>query len=185
MEVALDRIDWHDRHGRRVNLTFRADGSIAAAPWMPSLRSFGARGFRRTLKDLVVFASGKSNYYISKLLNQYWNAAAYSFPANSYHALWTASLTAASTGSTAGEASYTGYTRVTVVGNTTNFPTSSGGAAITNATAITFPTNAGTLQTATFYAVLDAATTGNIIYWGSITSTAINPLDTPVVQPSG
>lgn len=185
MEIALDRIEWHNRRGHRVNLTFHQDGSIAETPWLPSLRSLGTRGFRQTIKDWVVWASGKSQYYASKLLNQYWNAAAFSFPASSFHALWTATLNAASTGSTAGEASYTSYARVTVTANTTNFPTSSAGAAITNGTAITFPTNAGTLQTATFYAVLDASTAGNIIYWGSITSTAINPLDTPVVQPSG
>jgi len=189
VEIALDQIQWHNRRGNRVNLTFCPDGAIIETPWLPSLRPGAVitRGFRRSLKDLVVWASGKSQYYASKLLNAYWNAAAFSFPASSFHALWTSTITAASTGATSGEASYTGYTRVTVTANTTNFPTSTAGAAITNATAITFPTNAGTLQTATFYVVLDSVTigAGNIIYWGSITSTAINPLDTPVVQPSG
>ncbi len=187
MEVALDRIQWHNMRGDRVNLTFRTDGSVIAAPWLPSLRTLTGRGLRRSWRDLIVYASGKSNYYISKLLNQYWNATAYSFPASSFHALWTASLTAASTGATAGECSYTGYARVTVTQNNTNFSTSAAGSATTNLTAITFPTNAGSLQTATFYAVLDSVTlgAGNVIYWGSISSTAINPSDTPVVQISG
>lgn len=188
MEIALDQIQWHNRRGHRVNLTFQTDGTIVATPWLPSFRpgALVTRGLRRTLRDLVVWASGKSTYYISKILNAYWNATAYSFPASSFHALWTSALSAASTGATAGEADYIGYTRVTVAANTTNFPASVGGAAITNGTAITFPTNAGVLQTVTYYAVLDSATlgAGNIIYWGSIVSTAINPLDTPVVQPS-
>jgi hypothetical protein len=130
-------------------------------------------------------ASGKTNYFISKFLNQTWNAAAFSFPGTLYFALWTATLNASSTGSTAGEASYTGYARVAVTANTTNFPTSSGGGNIQNATAITFAANAGTLQTVTFVAVCDAATTGNMLYWGSVTSTAINPGDTPQINVNG
>jgi hypothetical protein len=132
-------------------------------------------------------ATGKSNYWISKFLNAEMNAAAIAFPSPLYMALWTASLNAASTGATAGEASYTGYVRVPVIANTTNFPTSSGGAAIQNATAITFAANAGSLQTATFFAILDVVTlgAGNILYWGSISSTAINPGDTPQVAVNG
>lgn len=126
-------------------------------------------------------ATGKSNVQISKILNAELNATAYSSPATLYMALWTATLNASSTGATAGEASYTGYARVAVTANTTNFPASVAGAAVQNGTAITFGANAGSLQTVTFYAILDAATNGNILYWGSITSTAINPGDTPQV----
>lgn len=172
MDVALDQIAWHDMTGRRVRLAV-AGGVITARPWR--------RGFR----DWVVFASGKANYYISKILNQFWNATAFSFPATLYAALWTSSLTAASTGATAGEASYTGYARVAITANTTNFPLSAAGSNIQNATAITFPANAGVLNTCTFFAILDAATTGNLLYWGSISSTAVNPGDTPQVAVNG
>ncbi len=132
-------------------------------------------------------ASGKSQYYISKKLNQAFNATSFSDPGTLYMAIWTATLTAASTGATAGECSYTGYARVAVTANTTNFPVSAAGSAITNAVAITFATNAGSLQTGTFFAILDAATlgAGNILYWGSISSTAINPGDTPQVAICG
>jgi len=132
-------------------------------------------------------ASGKSNVQISLILNAEFNAAAYSSPATLYMALWTSALSASSTGATAGECSYTGYVRVGVTANTTNFPTSSGGAAIQNATAITYAANAGVLQTATYFAILDSPTlgAGNIIYWGSISSTAINPGDTPQVAIHG
>lgn len=186
MEVALDRVEWRNREGRRVNLSLNAAGGLIETPWFPDIRigSLRTRGFRKGLRDLVVFATGKSQYLISKLLNQIFNAAAYSFPATLFMGLWTTAQTAASTGSTGTEASYTGYARVSVTANTTNFPTSTAGAAITNGTAITFPANAGVLNTITFFAILDAATTGNILYWGSITSTNINPGDTPQVVAS-
>ena len=132
-------------------------------------------------------ASGKSHTQISKLLNAEFNDAAYSSPATLYMALWTSTLNAASDGSTSGEASYSGYARVAVTANITNFPTSSGGAAIQNGTAITFAPNGGSLQTVTYFAILDNGTIGmgNILYWGSISSTAINPGDTPQVAVSG
>jgi hypothetical protein len=132
-------------------------------------------------------ASGKSVVQISKILNAVYNAASYSSPATLYFALWTATLTSASTGATAGECSYTGYARVVVTANTTNFPASVAGSNIQNATAITWAANAGSLQTATFLAILDSATlgAGNIIMFGSIASTAVNPGDTPQINVNG
>jgi hypothetical protein len=172
--IAIDPrvVDWRGPGGLRYRARYR-DGVLIFKPRV------------RSLKDLILWASGKSNYYISNLLNRFWNATTFSFPTTLYFALWTATLTAASTGSTAGEGSYTSYARVAVTANTTNFPISSSGSAIQNATAITWPTNTGSLQTMTFVAVLDAATTGNILFWGSITSTAINPGDTPQINVSG
>lgn len=173
MEIALDRIDWIGRDG----LHYRARQKNGVLVFKPVLKS---------LKDIIVYASGKSNYYISKVLNQFFNATAYTFPGTLYFALWTATLSASSTGSTAGEAAYTGYARVAVTANTTNFPTSSGGAAITNGTAITWGANSGAgAETETYCAILDASTTGNMLYWGSITSTTVNVGDTPQINTSG
>lgn len=173
MEIALDQVEWRNARGRRVWLAIVGGAVVVTRP-----RS-------RSIRDWVVYATGKSNDWISKFLNATFNQASITFVSTLYMALWTSTLNAASTGATSGEASYTGYARVAVVANTTNFPTSSAGAAITNGTAITFPANAGSLQTATFFAILDAATTGNIKYWGSISPTAINPGDTPQVAASG
>lgn len=170
--IEFDQIEWRDKRGRRVNLALRGGAIVITRP------------HSRSIRDWVVYATGKSNDWISKFLNATFNQASISFVATLYMAIWTSTLNAASTGSTAGEASYSGYARVGVVCNTTNFPTSSGGAAITNGTAITFPPNGGSLQTGTFFAITDAATNGNIKYWGSIASTAINPGDTPQVAPS-
>lgn len=166
-------VDWRGRDGLRYRARYNHAGVLVFTPRL------------RSLKDLVRWASGKSNYYISKLLNQFWNATAYTFPGTLYFALWTATLSATSTGSTAGEASYTGYARVAVTANTTNFPASSGGAAINNGTAITWGANTGVSQTMTYVAVLDASTTGNMLFWGSITSTTINNGDTPQINVSG
>lgn len=172
-EIAFDQIEWSDAKGRRVWLALVNGAVVVTRP-----RS-------RSIRDWVVYATGKSNDWISKILNATFNQASISFVATLYMALWTSTVNAASTGSTSGECSYTGYARVAVVCSTGNFPTSSGGAAITNATAITFPANAGSLQTATFFVINDAATAGNNKYFGSISSTAINPGDTPQVAASG
>lgn len=150
-----------------------ADGLDYRAKWKGGALVFKAR--IRGLRDLVVWASGKSNYFISKVLNWVYNATAFTPPATLQFALWTATLDKTSTGVTAGEASYSGYARVAVTANTTNFPTSSSGGNIQNATAITFASKAdvGT-QTMTYLAVLDSATigAGNIIYWGALSSSA-------------
>jgi hypothetical protein len=37
----------------------------------------------------------------------------------------------------------------------------------------------------TYIAVCDASSTGNMLFWGSITSTAINPGDTPQINING
>lgn len=144
------------------------------------------RPFIRSWRDRILLASGKSNYYISKILNQFWNATSYSFPATLYFALWTATLSASSTGSTAGEAAYTGYARVAVTANTTNFPVSSGGSNIQNGTAITWGANSGVAsETETYVMVADASSTGNSLMWGSITSTTVNVGDTPQINING
>ncbi len=164
-------IDWHGADG----LDYRAKVRDGVLIFKPRIRS---------LKDFILWASGKSNYLISKVLNVFWNATSFSSPATLYFALWTATLTAASTGATAGEASYTGYARVAMTANTTNFPLSTSGGAIQNAVAVTWAASSSATQTITFVAVLDAATlgTGNITYWGSITSTPINNGDTAQIN---
>lgn len=172
MEIALDQVAWRDMRGRPVRLAM-VGGALVARP--------ACRG----AKDWVVWASGKTNYLISKVLNWFWSTTAFTPPATLYAALWTTTLTAASTGSSGTEASYTSYARVAMTANTTNFPLSSAGSNVQNATAITFPANTGSLNTCTFFAICDAATVGNMLYWGSITSTAVNPGDTPQVNING
>lgn len=180
MEVALDPrelagLDWRGKglDGREIKMRAKLrDGVLVLRPRI------------RDWREWIVYASGKANYFISGLLNQVFNATAFTFPSPLYFGLWTSALTAASTGSTAGETTYTGYARVGVTANTTNFPTSSAGAAITNGTAITFGADTVGTPAITYVAILTASTTGNILYWASITSTTINVGDTPQINTS-
>jgi hypothetical protein len=107
---------------------------------------------------------GKSNYLDNKILNLIFNGAAFSPPATLYCALFTTAPTAAGGGA---EVSGGSYARVAVAANTTNFPTTTN-QSINNATAIVFPTataNWGTIVAAAFF---DAASGGNMLYWGPL-----------------
>jgi hypothetical protein len=140
----------------------------------------------RDWREWVVWASGKSNVFITRFLNGIFNNAALTLPSPLYFALWTAALSASSTAATAGETTYTGYARVSVTPNTTNFPASAGGSAIQNATAITFGADTVGTPSITYVAIVDSASgAGNVVYWGSITSTTINVGDTPQINVNG
>lgn len=90
-------------------------------------------------------------------------------PATLHFALVTAAPNDASTGSTISEPSGGSYARVAVTNNTTNFPAASSGTS-RNATSITFPTATGSWGTCTHVVALDASSGGNIIFWGTLTS---------------
>lgn len=137
----------------------------------------------RDWREWVVWASGKSNVFITRFLNGIFNNVAVTLPSPLYFALWTSALSASSTGATAGETTYTGYARVSMTPNTTNFPASSGGSAIQNAVAITFGADTAGTPAITYVCIVDSASgAGNIVYWGSITSTTINVGDTPQIN---
>lgn len=113
--------------------------------------------------------SGKGTYWANHLLNQLFNAAAALAPATIYIALYSVAPTAGGGGT---EATSGSYARVAVTANTTNFPSASGGV-ISNGTAITFPLatadwSGAVNQVAT--TVMDASTSGNEFYFGSLTT---------------
>ena len=68
--------------------------------------------------------------------------------------------------STAGS---TGYARVAVSNTTGNFPLSSNGVK-SNATNVTFPTAGANWGTITSFGIFDAATGGNLLYFGNLTT---------------
>lgn len=174
LDVGLDAWRYRGRDGSEKRAVARLrDGVLTLRPRLVDWREW------------IVYASGKSNVFISRFLNGIFNNTAITLPTPIYFALWTATLTAASTAATAGETTYTGYARVSVTPNTTNFPASSGGSTITNATAITFGTDTVGTPAITFVAIVDSASgAGNIVYWASITSTTINVGDTPQINAS-
>ena len=112
-----------------------------------------------------------SDYLEKELLDHILGNAAYSAPATVYIGLWTSTLTDASTGSTGTEVSGGSYARKSVTNNSTNWPAASGTTATkSNGTAITFVTATASWGTVTHFAILDAATTGQILGWGQLTA---------------
>lgn len=120
-----------------------------------------------------------SDYAETQVLNHFFKGTPYSQPTNLYVALCTADPTDAGTGSTITEPSGNGYARVqfdtwTISGNS-----------VENNGAVTFPQASGSWGTITHFAIVDAATAGNVVAHGDVTPTqAIVSGNTPSF-PSG
>lgn len=117
----------------------------------------------------------KSDYLENELLDHVFGAATYTPPATLYVALYTAAPDDAGAGGT--EVSGTGYARVAVTNNLTNWP-----AAVNsqkgNGTEISFGTvGAGGWGQITHFGVYDAASGGNFLGAGE--------LDTPITANEG
>lgn len=105
-----------------------------------------------------------------KILNEIWGGTNYAPVATMYLALYTAAPNDAGGGT---EASYTGYSRVSITNNTTNWPAAAAGSK-NNGVAFTFGTNTGTpTQTVShvvFYTSATATTEASRIAWGTLTA---------------
>ena len=114
-------------------------------------------------------ASGNGEYLSQALLNQIFGGTAYSFPATLYFALYTVAPTASTAGT---EATGSGYARVSVTCNTTNWPAISGSSqTIQNGVAITFPTATGNWSSSSnmvAVGILDGSS--NLLYFGALTT---------------
>lgn len=143
-------------------------------------------GFLRA-PGILLMAGSKSNYLAKKLIEETIGAVAYTSPANTYFGLWTAALDDTSTGSAASEATYGSYAR-TLIGTANNqtdawnASTGTTTATVTNKNAVTCPTSTSGTNTITYMGCLDASTTGNMLYWCSVTSQDIASGDTPKVN---
>lgn len=126
--------------------------------------------------------SGKSSYLENKLLDHALGKNAFTMPSALYIALCTVVPTAASTGSTITEANYTGYARKQVAASDLN--SASGGSSTTNVAEVFAACTAGS-STIIGFALCDAATLGNVLYWGSVTSKTIDTSDTPATVAAG
>lgn len=95
-------------------------------------------------------------------------------------ALCTTVPTSASTGATIVEATYTGYARLATSGDWGS-PTPGAPSTIFNSSAMTFAACTGSTSTIVGAALCDSATTGagNMIAWGSVSSTVISATQTP------
>lgn len=108
-----------------------------------------------------------ADYLENKVLDHVFGATSFSAPATLYIGLSTTTITDA--GGNITEPSGNGYARVSVTNNTTNFPNASGGSK-SNGTAITFPTASGSWGTVVDFFIADASSSGNILGYGTLTT---------------
>lgn len=118
-----------------------------------------------------------SDYLENKVLDHIFNDASYTAPSPSL-GLWTAALTDASTGAAANEANYTGYARLAIAAADMSAAASG---SKTNSAALTFAACTAGTSTITYWGVCDSGTTGagNLLVWGTATSTVISTTQTP------
>ena len=112
--------------------------------------------------------SAASNYLENKVLDHVLTATSYTAPGTRYVGLFTNTSGSAGANLEAGtltdEVSGGSYGR-----QTATFAAASGGSSSTNAT-ITFPAATANWGTITHVAVLDASTSGNVLFWGQVTT---------------
>jgi hypothetical protein len=133
--------------------------------------------------------SGSKSFYLSKkLLEEALGGVAFASPANTYLALCTTLPDDTSTGSTIVETDYASYVR-TLIGTANNqtdawnAATGTTTAVVTNKNAITCPSATGaSTNPIVGIAVVDNSSGGNVLYWASVTSTAIANGDTPKIN---
>lgn len=107
--------------------------------------------------------SAASDYLENKVLDHVLKNTAYSQPANLYLGLWTAD-DGLESGTVTSEVSGGSYARQTI-----SFNAASGGTADSAAT-VTFPAATANWGTITHVAIMDAATSGNVLFHGAVTT---------------
>lgn len=121
-------------------------------------------------------AGSKSDFLEKRVLDVFIGGATYTPPANLHIALYTTgTLTETSTGGLPGAVEVTGggYARGVSTNNATNWPAAASTAdnpprtRKSNANAISFPTATADWGNITQWAIVDAATGGNIYYYGT------------------
>jgi len=110
-------------------------------------------------------SNAASDYLENKLLDHTLRGAsgAWSAPSTVYLGLYTAS-TGLETNTPSAEISGNNYSRQAVT-----FNAAASGQSATSAT-VTFPAATGSWGTITHVAVLDASTSGNVLFWGAVTT---------------
>ena len=120
-----------------------------------------------------------TDYLEENLINHLYRTGAYSPPANLYFAFFS-TVTDGETSSVTEFAFLNGYARASVVRNGTNFTRTN--QQIKNATAIAFPTPTGAQGTATHWGCFDAATAGNLLFYGALDSPKVIDAASPAPE---
>jgi hypothetical protein len=127
--------------------------------------------------------SGVSDYLENQLLDHLLGRTTYTAPATVYVGLWSVALSDASTGSTAGEVSGGGYSRVAVTNDTNQWPAASGGLKA-NASSVVFPSATSNWGTVRTVAILDAPSAGNLLFFATPAPVvSVAALDTLIFSP--
>lgn len=109
-------------------------------------------------------AGSKTDYLENKVLDAIFNGVAWTTIAN----VWVALFTAAPTDSTTGtEVTGGSYARVSTA--PADWTAASGGS-LNNGNAVTFPAPTANWGTVVAFAICDASTAGNQLYWGDLTA---------------
>ena len=110
-------------------------------------------------------SNAASDFLENKVLDHVlrYSAAPYTAPSTLYVGLFTAS-TGLETNSPSAEVSGNGYARKTVT-----FAAAASGSSASNAT-VTFDAATGTWGTISHVAIMDSLTTGNVLFWGQVTT---------------
>lgn len=111
-------------------------------------------------------AGSKTDYLEAALLNHSTGKLAYAKP-TTFVALYTAAPSDAGGGT---EVSGSAYARVTTAASDWTSAAQGNPSSISNATVLTFPTPTGSWGVVTHFALLDAVTVGNMLWWGSLTT---------------
>jgi hypothetical protein len=119
-------------------------------------------------QTIISFTSGEiSNYLANALLDHVFNNSAYTAPGTTWVGLATASIADATTGATIGEPSGGAYARAQINRNGGASPTwdLSASSVVDNGGTINFATATASWGTVTGVAILDASTTGNLLFY--------------------
>jgi hypothetical protein len=114
-------------------------------------------------------AGSKSDYLENKILDIVLGATSYTPAANIYIALSTSAYSDAATGASCNEVSGGSYARVSATNNATTWPNASGGVKA-NGIVFTFPAASGSWGTVQSFYIVDANSSGNILYGADLTS---------------
>lgn len=140
------------------------DGITDAARWLMGLH-----------------AGSKSDYLEGKDVAHNVGKTAFTMPATVALALCTVAPEDSKTGATITEAAYTGYARKTIAGASFTAPEGTSPTKITNSAELVFASCSAGSSTIIGWALCDSATTGagNMLYWGTCSSTVISTTQTP------
>lgn len=114
-------------------------------------------------------AGSKSDYLELKVLDHILGGGDYTRPATVYLALFTATPSDTGGGT---ECTGSNYARLAITNNATNWPAASAGSK-KNGVYFLFPIPTGTWGTVTAIGIFDAATSGNLLFWSTITSKSV------------